>query len=386
MSEQLANRDLPPSTVAPLLAETKETLQVDDSAKTNGNRFISGLVAAMPITVAVVQAAGYGANGIIAGSAAAAVMSAEALASGGARNIIAGWTTATLQTVGATGSGAALSAGSIAAMAVPGAIAGALLLGGGVFATYKFVAHKPHGQEPKQSVGTQRGKWMVVTEEGIGNVRFYDFDSQEMAWRYFNDSWHARIILNEHGKEKQAGGPNTAALNTIRKQFGVSPHNSTNGFRPAWLVAGNVITLHNSKHKRYIIMKGKDVDSHDGKDLGLLPAETVSEQFTLVDAGKGEFALFSATHKLFMRMKEDAVNSGGGEKAIDEFPREWKSERFTFVDAGKGRIAIHSKKNNRFIKMDGCKVNCNGGPKNVESLPDSWASERFTVKLLVTAA
>ena len=79
-----------------------------------------------------------------------------------------------------------------------------------------------------------------------------------------------------------------------------------------------------------------------------------------MQATVGEFALHSASHKRFVRMVEETVDSKGGEKAANELPRGWDGERFTIVDAGGGLIALHSKNNNRFIKMDGGDANVNG--------------------------
>ena len=105
---------------------------------------------------------------------------------------------------------------------------------------------------------------MVVTGEGIGQVRFYSFCSQELAWRHFNDEWTARVVLDELGGVK-AETSHWLALQTIRKQFGVSPCNNTNGFRQPWLVEGNVIVLHNPKQNRFIRVLGDVVDARGGK-------------------------------------------------------------------------------------------------------------------------
>ena len=95
----------------------------------------------------------------------------------------------------------------------------------------------PDGQEPERTEGgSGRGKWMVVTGEGIGQVRFYSFCSQELAWRCLNDAWTARVILGELGCVK-AETSHWLALQTIRKQFGVSPCNSMNHQRVSTTVA-----------------------------------------------------------------------------------------------------------------------------------------------------
>ena len=369
-------------------AETTEEREGDDGPNHGGmaaaatgavaGAVVGGATAA-PIAVAGVQAIGFGASGIASASTAAAIMSAEAIAAGG--GVAAGGTTATLQSVGATASLGALGAGSVAIIAFTGAIAGASLLGGAAYLTYKFTAHKPDGQEPEQTEGMKLGKWMVMTEEGINNVRFYRFETQDLAWRYFNDAWNSRIILNEHGEEQAAAGWNGAAIGNCRMQIGVSPHNSATGFCPLWLEAGKVIALHNAKHNRFIRMMGEAVDSKGGpKDLHDLPAEWGSERFTLVNAGNGEFALHSAVHNRFVRMVEDAVDAKGGTKAVDELPASWDAERFTIVDAGNGLVALHSTTNNRFVKMDGDDVNGKAGRRDAVSLPNAWDTERFTVK------
>ena len=58
---------------------------------------------------------------------------------------------------------------------------------------------------PEQSPdGAKLGSWMVVTEEGIRRFRFYRFENEETAWRYFNDAWHCCVILNDKGEEQAA--------------------------------------------------------------------------------------------------------------------------------------------------------------------------------------
>ena len=337
---------------------------------------VAGGMGAAPAAVAGVQAIGFGAGGIASGSTAAAIMSAQASAGG----VVAGSTTATLQSIGATASLSALGTGPIVAVAAVGAIAGATVLGGGAYLAYKMIAHKPDGQEPEQSEGLKTGKWMVITEEGSAGVRFYSFESQELAWRYFNDSWHARIILNESGEEREAGGVNGLARQNIRKQLGVSPHNSTNGFSPSWLATGKVVALHNSKHNRFVRMIDETVDGKGGPmNREHLPAAWRSERFTVVDAGCGEFAFHSEVQGRFIRMIDHLVDAKGGEQAVDELPGHWAAERFVIVDAGNGLVALHSTRNNRFVKMDGDCVNGGGGRRDAVSLPDSWDSERFSV-------
>ena len=90
----------------------------------------AALVAPMAVT-GVIGALGFGAEGIMAGSVAAGMMSAEAAASGGA--IAAGGTVATLQSIGAAGLGVA---GTTASMS------GGALVGGGIAAVSSKVVSK----------------------------------------------------------------------------------------------------------------------------------------------------------------------------------------------------------------------------------------------------
>ena len=174
----------------------------------------TGGAAAAPAVVAGVQAIGFGASGIVSGSAAAGIMSAEAIAGGGA--VAAGSTTATLQSIGATASLGALGAGATAALAITGAVAGAALLGGATFLTYKCIWDEPAGHHPKKVEGVVPGKWMVIKERGVANVCFYSFESLELAESFFHASWQSRVLLDEQGQELACAGWNQAALRTIQ--------------------------------------------------------------------------------------------------------------------------------------------------------------------------
>ena len=95
---------------------------------------IAGAAVVAPVVLAGVQAIGFGAAGITAGSWAAAIMSAEAIASGG---VLAGGLCATGQSIGTTGALAAL--GTVGSIAVPvvGAIVGAAALCAAAYFSYK---------------------------------------------------------------------------------------------------------------------------------------------------------------------------------------------------------------------------------------------------------
>ena len=80
-----------------------------------------GLAVAFPFAVmGFVGVLGFDSGGIAAGSVAAGMMSAEAIASGGA--VIAGGTVATLQSIGASGLGIALTSASVASGAAVGGL------------------------------------------------------------------------------------------------------------------------------------------------------------------------------------------------------------------------------------------------------------------------
>jgi Interferon-induced 6-16 family len=85
---------------------------------------VAAAVAAPMAVVGVIGALGYQAGGIVGGSMAAGMMSAEAIASGGA--IAAGGTVATLQSIGAAGLGVAGTAGAAGTGAVVGGAAAAI--------------------------------------------------------------------------------------------------------------------------------------------------------------------------------------------------------------------------------------------------------------------
>jgi hypothetical protein len=163
-------------------------------------------VAAVPLAA---NAVGFGAGGIAAGSWAAAIMSAEAIATGG--GVAAGGFTATCQTIGAVGL-AGTPVGWAAAVAATGAA-----VGGGVYSAGSAV--RSHMRElswkPEGRRGVKDGQWMVLTLEGVkpvaGNVLFYPFPSEGEARRFFEfltEEKHtrSRILYNPEGEEVERGG------------------------------------------------------------------------------------------------------------------------------------------------------------------------------------
>lgn len=343
-----------------------------------------GAVAAVPAAVASM---GFGASGITAGSTAAAMISAEAIAAGG--GVAAGGTTAILQSIGASG----LSVAGTASVACVGAVAGAAILGGagfGICAAFLPSPKRhdypalPTGTPCQPSEGSLRGKWMVLTEEGIHNVVFYPFETEAEARRFFYDLRASRpkILFDSLGLEIESGGWNPLALPTIRGQFGLSDTSIHDGFDPCMLQYSNVIALYSPSQGRFLRMMGDCVDGGGGRrSFDHLPNEWHSERFCVVIAKEGEIALYSVPNQRFIRMDHDAdVNAKGGIMAAGELGAR-TLERLTIVNAGQGLIALHSKAQNRFIRMTkGGQVDGMGGRRNAGSLPRAWDSERFRIK------
>jgi len=74
------------------------------------------------------------------------------------------------------------------------------------------------GHVTAKSPGFACGHWMVVTEEGAGNVVFYPFASEVEASRFYESlfSSRPRILFDPAANELRTGGWNPFALSTIR--------------------------------------------------------------------------------------------------------------------------------------------------------------------------
>lgn len=164
-----------------------------------------GVVAAIAAPFAVmgvVSALGFSSGGIVAGSTAAGMMSAEAAASGGA--IAAGGTVATLQSIGAAGLGVAGTTGSAAV----GAVGGTLLGSAGGAVAQKIEQKMSHSITPVAAETTiADGKWYVIAEEWFGKgCEVYVLVGQEAAYRFFEGKcWCTRILVNPFGQEVAKG-------------------------------------------------------------------------------------------------------------------------------------------------------------------------------------
>eukprot|EP00242_Pyramimonas_sp_CCMP2087_P003591 CAMPEP_0198231974 /NCGR_PEP_ID=MMETSP1445-20131203/115483_1 /TAXON_ID=36898 /ORGANISM="Pyramimonas sp., Strain CCMP2087" /LENGTH=926 /DNA_ID=CAMNT_0043912617 /DNA_START=110 /DNA_END=2887 /DNA_ORIENTATION=- len=369
-----------PLTAAQELADDAAVVTIAASASVGG---VIGLFAAGPAVTATIAGMGFGGTGIAAGTTAASMMSASAIANGG--GVAVASTVATLQSIGAVG----LSPLAATGCAIAGAVVGSTvcsLVGGAAVCAY-WAACKGGTSTQQRSHGARHGKWMVVTEEGIGNIRFYPFETEAESCQFFRTCWCSRARLDPSGKELETGGWNPLAINNIRRNYGGSSSNSRNGFRARGMQPGSVVALHSPAHNRFIRMMGDRVDTGGG-NMGAsdLPEDWHSERFTVVDAGRGEVALHSSTHGRFVRMAGESLDAIGGTKQAGELPADWGSERFTVVDAGNGMVALHSRCHNRFVRVDeNGQVDSKGGVRDADALPDAWQWERFEVRPLTAA-
>ena len=134
------------------------------------------VIGAIPfIAIGTVQAAGFSSAGIVAGSAAAAMMSAEAIAAGG--SVAVGGTVATLQSVGAVGFASGLATGGIVSVACGGAV----LLGTGIYLGVESFTRVPSNSRNKLTdafpyrrvaIKAPNGKLLTVLGGGCGNWWF----------------------------------------------------------------------------------------------------------------------------------------------------------------------------------------------------------------------
>ena len=336
----------------------------------------TGAVAGSVGFAATVAGMGFGSGGIVAGSTAAAMMAAEAVAAGG--GVAAGGTVATLQSIGALGIFGAGVLG-FALYAVCAISAGAVV--GGLVHGIMLLLPKPISRAPDRRCDLVKGIWMVITEEGPGNVQYYSFDQEGRAWEYFHRGCSVflfRIIYDEKGNERACGGWNGWALDTIRRchQQAISTH-CTGPVPDGFLRPGVVIAFYSPTSRRFIRMWGENIGVSDQK--GWDATTHRSESFTVVDGGNGELAFHCLRHNRFMRLHGHDVDAKGGEQMANNLPDNWSSERFTLIGAGGGLIALHNCTHNRFIRMYNNEVDGKGGPRDKNCLPNCWGAERFRV-------
>ena len=124
----------------------------------------AGASLAVPVTLGIVNSLGFTSAGIAAGSTAAAMMSAEAVAAGGA--ILAGGQVATLQAVGAAGLMAGGPAFVAATVLLPAVACAAVGVGiGAAISRIRSRENRASGLEGGSQTGLVPGECMLAAEE-----------------------------------------------------------------------------------------------------------------------------------------------------------------------------------------------------------------------------
>ena len=136
----------------------------------------AAVVGAVPLAVVgTVQSIGFSTGGIVAGSTAAAMMAAEAVATGG--GVAAGGTVATLQSIGALGMAGALPVAGIVILSTGAAVG----IGYGIFRCVETFTKVPYPSElplpssfsfRKVSIKARNGKYLKALGGGRGNWYF----------------------------------------------------------------------------------------------------------------------------------------------------------------------------------------------------------------------
>jgi len=328
---------LPINTADSLSTRKSKSTASTIAAVTGGT---AGAVAGASACSATISGLGFTSTGIAAGSTAAAMMSAEAIAAGG--GVAAGGAVATLQSIGVLG---IFGGGGLGFLL----FASSAVIVGGLGAGLAYGLSQRCGQAATESALTSTGvrknglkynKWIVVAEEGIGNILCYTFSTEEDALALFrNHGIIARILLDPFGIEVTSAGWNRFALNSIRNYVKNSISKMSGGIVTSAYSPGDVVRLYSITERRFVYMWGDYVGAGD---LGKTPnSKNMSlEEFTVVDAGQEEIAFHCNAQNRFLRLFAEDVDGKGGEKALTELPVEWGSERFSLVDAGNGKLVL----------------------------------------------
>ncbi|CAE7370585.1 unnamed protein product [Symbiodinium necroappetens] len=130
-------------------------------------------------------------------------------------------------------------------------------------------------------------------------------------------------------------------------------------------------------------MSGDKMTRSATRGFGPLPAHWLSEQFTVVDAGYGQVAFYSAKWGRFIRLSGSKLKTTS-KRAATNLPSHWASPRFTVLPAGHGTFVFHNTDENRMIRMTD-KVMGSSATKDPQDLPDSWSWERFKIVVVSEA-
>jgi len=118
------------------------------------------------------------------------------------------------------------------------------------------------------------------------------------------------------------------------------------------LKVGVTYGVYNPHSKRFLkVNQDNSIGGSPESTLDALPADWKAEQFTVVDAGSGEIALWNPYYERYLRLQDNGKCDGSSQKGVDELPGDWTWERFTEVDAGFGMFALHSAHHNKFIRL-----------------------------------
>lgn len=126
---------------------------------------------------------------------------------------------------------------------------------------------------------------------------------------------------------------------------------------------------------------------HLGIIHGIDKMDAATEQSIGKPASPGEalvpgnvIALYFHGGSSFLRICNERADFGGRSKPIDELPLEWDSERFLVVDAGNGNIAFYSPSHRRFLGCKNGKFSGAGYPiVNINESPR--ANETFEISI-----
>ncbi|CAE7263886.1 proS, partial [Symbiodinium sp. CCMP2592] len=274
--------------------------------------------------------------------------------------------------------------------------------------------HTPFGMLPSHAV---QERWTVV-DAGNGRVALYNqrwssflcvgpgnvhtFPASVSRWQptWTNQIFEVvnvgdgEIALFNHDHKafvKMLPGHGMSSVH-----FGGPPETIPDGWRyerfhvdvlKPMLQPGAKVGLYSAANKRWLRMNGWDMDRSE-------PSETWTpgwdwEEFTVVDAGKGEIALHNTKWNGFVKMWNDPpsphyphhskVSVTPGIKAED-LPDHFAWERFQVIPLGHNEVALHNAEHNRFLSMNVLAGDIFGSPvRNPKDLPEDWAWERWQV-------
>jgi len=153
------------------------------------------------------------------------------------------------------------------------------------------------------------------------------------------------------------------------------------------LHVGDVVALYSPTHKRFVRMPahGHQLDKSPEHNEHL-PAQWKWEQFTVTHSQKsGQIGLFSAKHGKFVKMNGGRDMTRSSRRPDGNLPNGWHSEHFKVVKGRKGQIALWNPRHKRFMRMPNGKYIDRSGHRSDGSLPENWTWEQFKVVVVKKA-